>query len=110
MKMGDKIKEKRKEAGMTQEELGEKLGVQKSAVAKWENGRVENIKRSVMLSMSKALGVDPAYWFDDGEDTEEDDDDGWDLSEEQIELLARYDSLQDDKKQLVLNLIRSLTE
>ena len=108
MKMGDKIKEKRKEAGLTQEELGEKLGVQKSAVAKWENGRVENIKRSVMLSMSKALGVDPAYWFDDGAEAEEDDED--DFTEEQIELLARYDSLPDDKKELVLNLIRSLTE
>ena len=108
MKMGDKIKEKRKEAGLTQEELGEKLGVQKSAVAKWENGRVENIKRSVMLSMSKALGVDPAYWFDDGSEAEEGDED--DFTEEQIELLARYDSLPDDKKQLVLNLIRSLTE
>lgn len=108
MKMGDKIKEKRKEAGLTQEELGEKLGVQKSAVAKWENGRVENIKRSVMLSMSKALGVDPAYWFIDEEEPEEDDED--DFTEEQIELLARYDSLPDDKKELVLNLIRSLTE
>lgn len=105
MKMGDKIKEKRKEAGLTQEELGEKLGVQKSAVAKWENGRVENIKRSVMLEMSKALGVDPAYWFDDGEEAED-----VDLTEEQAEVLARYDSLPDDKKELVLNLIRSLTE
>lgn len=105
MKMGDKIKEKRKEAGLTQEELGEKLGVQKSAVAKWENGRVENIKRSVMLEMSKALGVDPSYWFDDGEDAED-----VDLTEEQAEVLARYDSLPDDKKELVLNLIRSLTE
>ena len=36
--------ESRKES--PKEELGEKIGLQKSAIAKYENGRVENIKRS----------------------------------------------------------------
>jgi repressor LexA len=48
MTMGDRIKELRTEAGMTQEELADKLGMQKSAIAKYENGRVENIKQSTI--------------------------------------------------------------
>lgn len=38
-KIGKFIKEKRKEKGFTQEELGEKLGVSEKTVGNWENGR-----------------------------------------------------------------------
>ena len=44
---------------MTQEELAQKVGVQKSAVAKWENGRVSEIKRSNLQKLSEALGINP---------------------------------------------------
>lgn len=44
--MGERIKYLRESKGMTQEELGEKIGVQKSAIRKYEKGEVENIKRS----------------------------------------------------------------
>ena len=46
MEIGQKIKTARLSKGYTQEELGKIMGVQKSAVAKWECGRVVNIKRS----------------------------------------------------------------
>lgn len=44
---------------MTQEELGEILGVQKSAIAKYESGRVVNIKRSTLKKISDVLGIPP---------------------------------------------------
>lgn len=59
--MGEQIKKRRMEMGFTQEELGEKLGLQKSAIAKYENGRVENIKRSVIKKMSEVLNCSPSY-------------------------------------------------
>ena len=43
MTMGERIKQLRKSACLTQSELGEKVGVKKNAVSKWECGRVENI-------------------------------------------------------------------
>ena len=55
MTMGESIKYYRLKAGLTQDELGEKLGLQKSAIAKYENGRVENIKRSVIQKMAEVL-------------------------------------------------------
>lgn len=36
MTLGEKLKEARKQAGLSQEQLSEKLGVSRSAVAKWE--------------------------------------------------------------------------
>ena len=67
MPMSDRIKELRLAAGLTQEELGEKLGLQKSAIAKYEKGRVENIKRSTIQAMAELFGVSPSYvlGFDD---------------------------------------------
>ncbi len=61
MGMGERIKERRKAMGYTQTELGEKLGLQASAIAKYENGRVKNIKRSVIVNMAKVLECSPAY-------------------------------------------------
>ena len=61
MTMGDRIKELRTEAGMTQEELADKLGMQKSAIAKYENGRVENIKQSTIRKMAELFGRSPSY-------------------------------------------------
>ena len=59
--MGDRIKELREARGMTQEELGEKIGVQKSAIRKYEKGSVENIKRSAIKIMSELFQVSPLY-------------------------------------------------
>ena len=53
MSVSNKIKELRISSGMTQEELAERLGLKKSAIAKYENGRVENIKRTTLLKMSE---------------------------------------------------------
>lgn len=61
MGMAERIKERRTAMGLTQEDLGEKLGLQKSAIAKYENGRVENIKRTIILDMAKILDCSPAY-------------------------------------------------
>lgn len=58
--IGEKIKAARLRKGYTQEELGKLIGVQKSAVAKYEKGRVVNIKRSVLAEISKVLDIPPA--------------------------------------------------
>lgn len=48
MSLGEKIKEYRKKAGLSQEQLAEKLCVSRQAVTKWESDRgtpdVENLK------------------------------------------------------------------
>ena len=61
MGTGDIIKKLRKEYNLTQEQLGEKIGVQKSAIAKYENGRVENLKRSTIEKLANIFNVSPSY-------------------------------------------------
>ena len=57
MNIGDKVRELREKAGMTQEELADLMGVQRNTVWRWENNRAglrgENIQR-----MSSVLNVD----------------------------------------------------
>lgn len=60
MNIGDKIRIARQRKGMTQEQLGEILGVQRSSIAKYENGRVINIKRSMLKKISDVLDINPS--------------------------------------------------
>lgn len=64
MSMAQRIKEERIKNGLTQEQLADQLGVQKSAIAKYENGRIENIKRSTIMRMAAIFGCDPCYLLD----------------------------------------------
>ena len=60
MNVGEKIRIERINKGLTQEQLGKALGVQKSAIAKYEKGRVVNIKRSTLKKLSDILGIAPS--------------------------------------------------
>lgn len=59
--MGNRIKQKRTELGLSGEELGKILGVQRAAVSKWESGEVENIKRSTIEAMAKLFKCSPSW-------------------------------------------------
>lgn len=61
MEMGKRIRDLRIQKGMTQEELGRVIGVQKSAIRKYESGAVENIKRSSIDKMAQLFGVTPSF-------------------------------------------------
>lgn len=61
MKTGARIKDLRIAAGLTQEELGEKIGVKKAAVHKWESGITTNLKRSTIQQLANLFDVSPAY-------------------------------------------------
>jgi len=64
MTLADKLKEARKNAGLTQVELAEKLCVSRQAITKWESGKgipdVENLKM-----ISKVLNVSIDFLLDD---------------------------------------------
>ena len=71
MNMGDKIHQLRLEKGLTLEELGNKVGVGKSTVRKWENGIIANMKRDKIILISKALDTTPAYLMGWNEESNE---------------------------------------
>ena len=55
-KIGEFISEKRKEKGLTQAELAEKLGITDRAVSKWERGK-SLPDASIMLELCSILGI-----------------------------------------------------
>ena len=63
MTFGEKLKSARKSAGLTQEQLAEKLLVSRQAITKWEADKglpdIENLRRLSML-----LGVSIDYLLD----------------------------------------------
>lgn len=68
MEMGEKIKYLRTRQGMTLEELGNRVGVGKSTVRKWETGAIANMRRNKIASLAEALNVSPSYlmgWEDE---------------------------------------------
>lgn len=69
--IGDRIKLARRAAGLTQVQLAERLGVDKSAVAQWEapNSR-KGITLKNLIEVAKILGVSVASLTGDGNYTE----------------------------------------
>ena len=68
MTIGDRIKSLRLQKGMSQEELGGKVGVKKAAINKYEKGIVVNLKQSVISKLADALDVSPVYLMGFDED------------------------------------------
>lgn len=57
------IKSLRESRGLTQEQLGEIVGVQKAAVQKWESGTTQNLKRTVIKKLSEFFDVSAASFI-----------------------------------------------
>ena len=107
MEIGQKIKSARLQKGYTQEELGKIMGVQKSAVAKWESGRVVNIKRSVLVKISEVLEI-PPYELIGNYEEKPTDNSG--LSEKKQELMNFLGTVPDDKVDYVIRIMQSILQ
>ena len=61
IEIGNRIEKSRKTVGMTQEELANTLGLNKSTIQRYESGKIEKIKLPIIEAMANALGVRPEY-------------------------------------------------
>ena len=57
MNSGDRIRQLRIQNNMTLEELGQRVGVGKSTVRKWETGAIANMRRDKIAKLAEALGT-----------------------------------------------------
>lgn len=109
MNMGDRIKEVRKLRGLTQEELAQKLGLKDSAIAKYESGRVENIKRSVISEMARVLECSPVYLLCLDEDSDSlpiNKTSVFDVSNIEKEIIKAYRQADNIDKEMVLRILK----
>lgn len=111
MCMAERIKKRRIEMGYTQEELAAKLGLQKSAIEKYENGRVKNIKRSVISKMAEILDCPPSYlmgWSDNSHSCEKNT--GFDKDQDSIYILKDASSEHSEHERELLKIFTALNE
>lgn len=102
MTTGEKIKARRKELGMTTEELGRLIGVQRSAVTKYEKDkidmkseRLQQIAKALLVPVVDLLADDPAQNRTIDES----------LVDEITDLLSR---LTTDQKRQALNVLNAM--
>ncbi len=115
--IGNRIKSRREELNLTQENLGSILWLNKSTIQRYETGKVNRIKIPVLHAMAKALDVDPNWLAlktdDKGHFTENfnfaDEDDinnnpiAQSDDEKKILLLARHlEKIPEDKRKRII--------
>lgn len=111
MEIGQKIKEARNKKKLTQQELGELIGVQKSAIAKYESGRVVNIKRSTLQKIASALNIRPSELIFENSPKESAEFHVKIISDlELMDSLKDYYKLTSDNQKIVRDLIRNLVK
>lgn len=102
MTIGQRIAERRKLLGISQESLGEQMGVSRQAISKWEaDGAIPEIDK--LIALSKLFGVSVG-WLLGTEDECEKTDSGQEvrLSDEQLkmveQIVRRYQQAQPEQK------------
>lgn len=61
MKIGDRIKIRRKHLGMSADELGRRLGKDRSTIYRYEKGDIENMPLDILEPIAVALDTTPQY-------------------------------------------------
>lgn len=61
MIVGKRIKQRRKELGISADELGKKLGKDRSTIYRYEKGDIENMPLDILEPIASALKTTPQY-------------------------------------------------
>lgn len=86
MTIGQRIAERRKLLGISQENLGERMGISRQAISKWEaDGAIPEIDK--LIALSKLFGVSVGWLL--GTETEESPKQEAGLSEEQLIMMEK---------------------
>lgn len=103
MSIGTRIMEARKSLNMTQEELGKKLGISKSAVANYESG-FNTPKTEIMYRLFDVLNVDANYLYQDEMKTIP-----YSLTMDELRLINLYRTMNEEGKKLAQQTVASFS-
>lgn len=59
--LGQRLRDRRLELGLTLEDVAQVVGVGKSTVRKWETGEIANMRRDRIALLAKALHTTPGF-------------------------------------------------
>ena len=61
MSVGERIKQRRQELGLSVDEVAQKLGKNRATIYRYESDEIENLPLNLLEPLAKALRVSPAY-------------------------------------------------
>ena len=105
MTTGERIRQLRIEHQMTQEELGARIGVQKAAIYKYENGLVVNLKRSILEKLAIVLDTTPTYLMGMEDSAQQA---NVQLTPQQSTLVAAFDQLNEEGQTKAVEYVEDL--
>ena len=91
--VGKMLYDRRKELGLTLEEVGQAVGVGKSTVRKWENGLIKNMGRDKIVKLARVLQLSPV-------DLVPGDPQGDELTNDERSLIELYRNAEDSARQI----------
>ena len=108
MNIGQRIKERRKELKMSADELGKRLGKDRSTIYRYENGDIENMPLDILPELANALETTQQYLMN-WEETQKNNDTAADIVDKLLDNPSIYplvDRLLGDSE--FLSLVESL--
>ena len=66
MDLALRVRHARQNAGMSQAELGRRVGVTRATISAWEAGHINNIRNAHLNALSKATGFEPTFFITEG--------------------------------------------
>ena len=107
MKIGERIKQRRKELRMSADKLAEILGKDRSTIYRYEKGDIENLPLDILEPIAQALGTTPAYLMGWEEDKKENTPEDIKLSEGEKVLIDLFRKLPDEAQKMYLEVLRN---
>lgn len=108
MTVGERIKNRRIDLGMTQAELAKKCGTTYQAISKYENNLINDIPRKKLAVIADALECSPAFLLGFDEDMPTVDEARDELKEAQKVLLSASSKLTAEQVLQFAELMRSM--
>lgn len=102
MEIYERIKQRRKELGLTAEDVAERLGVSRATVYRYESAEIEKLPTQIIDPLAAVLRCDPAWLM------------GWKykdpvapaaplpLSDLEEQIIVRFRALPDGEKNMIL--------
>lgn len=100
--LGERIKQLRTAAGMSQADLARAVGISQNAVSMWEKGERQSPRGDSLLKLARALGVEPGSLFEVGPPVTPT------LTLDQQRVLDIYKQLSTSRQEIAIRLLKAL--
>lgn len=112
---GSRIKMRRKELGLSVDDVAQKIGKDRATVYRYESDYIDNLPYIVIGKLSDVLKCSPAFLMGFTDDPEikntatiTTDNDGIEMTDRDKLMLILFDQLDDEKKEVLIRTMKDL--